>query len=166
MATKEVELLEENAQSHGGKRAPRVLLVEDDVGIISSFQRNIRPYRIDLDVAFHGFQGVTEALSFKPDLVITDLQMPLASGEELMQCLSHIPRTRNVPIIVITGRPGVTLSRRMKDLGVVSVLAKPIPFETLLAEIGKRVCVERRIDKSATAQETNETGDTDDSLRD
>ena len=150
MATKVIETLDENAKRMVRKRTPRVLLVEDDLCIISSIQRNLRPYRIDLEVAFHGFQGVSEALSFEPDLVITDLQMPLASGEELMQCLAHIPRTRNVPIIVITGRPGVTLSRRMKELGVVSVLAKPIPFESLLTEIGKKVCVERRFGKSAT----------------
>ena len=150
MATKVITTLDENAQNCVRKRTPRVLLVEDDLCIISSIQRNLRPYRIDLEVAFHGFQGVSEALSFEPDLVITDLQMPLASGEELMQCLAHIPRTRNVPIIVISGRPGVTLSRRMKELGVVSVLAKPIPFESLLSEIGKKVRVERRFGKSAT----------------
>lgn len=149
MATKEITPLDENAQNWVRKRTPRVLLVEDDLCIISSIQRNLRPYRIDLEVAFHGFQGVSEALSFEPDLVITDLQMPLASGEELMQCLAHIPRTRNVPIIVISGRPGVTLSRRMKELGVVSVLAKPIPFETLLSEIGKKVRIERRFGKNA-----------------
>jgi CheY-like chemotaxis protein len=149
MATKVIETLDEKAKQMVRKRTPRVLLVEDDLCIISSIQRNLRPYRIDLEVAFHGFQGVSEALSFEPDLVITDLQMPLASGEELMQCLAHIPRTRSVPIIVITGRPGVTLSRRMKELGVVSVLAKPIPFESLLSEIGKKVAVERRFGKSA-----------------
>jgi two-component system, OmpR family, alkaline phosphatase synthesis response regulator PhoP len=150
MATRVVDSLDDSAQHWTKERTPRVLLVEDDVCIISSIQRNLRPYQIDLEVAFHGFQGVSEALSFEPDLVITDLQMPLASGEELMQCLAHIPRTRDVPIIVITGRPGATLSRRMKELGVVSVLAKPIPFETLLAEIGRRVCVERRLGKSAS----------------
>lgn len=148
MATKEITPLDENAQNWVRKRPPRVLLVEDDLCIISSIQRNLRPYRIDLEVAFHGFQGVSEALSFEPDLVITDLQMPLASGEELMQCLAHIPRTRNVPIIVITGRPGVSFTRRMKELGVVSVLAKPIPFETLLSEIGKKVRIERRFGKN------------------
>ena len=151
MATKTIETFGEGAQKWARKRTPRVLLVEDDLCIISSIQRNLRPYRIELEVAFHGFHGVSEALSFKPDLVVTDLQMPLASGEELMQCLAHIPRTRSVPIIVITGRPGVTFSRRMKELGVVALLAKPIPFETLFGEIGKIVCVERRFGKSATS---------------
>jgi CheY-like chemotaxis protein len=150
MATIVNDALNKNSQKSGRKRTPRVLLVEDDLCIISSIQRNLRPYWIHLKVAFHGFHGVSEALSFAPDLVITDLQMPLACGEELMQCLAYLPRTRNVPIIVITGRPGTTLSRRMKELGVVSVLAKPIPFETLLNEIRKEVCVERRFGKSDT----------------
>jgi CheY-like chemotaxis protein len=107
-------------------------------------QRNFHAYDVDLHVAFHGFQGVSEALAWEPDLVITDLQMPFASGEELMQCLSHIPKTRCVPIIVITGRTGVTLSKRMKSLGVAAVLEKPIRFEDLLMHLADYVHLEKR----------------------
>jgi CheY-like chemotaxis protein len=126
------------------RRRPQILLVDDDPSIIAGLQRNFHSYNIDLHVAFHGFQGVSEALAWEPDLVITDLQMPFASGEELMQCLSHIPKTRCVPIIVITGRSGVTLSKRMKSLGVTAVLEKPIQFDTLVSHIAEYVHVEKR----------------------
>ena len=123
---------------------PQILLVDDDPSIIAGLQRNFQAYNVDLHVAFHGFQGVSEALAWEPDLVITDLQMPFATGEELMQCLSHIPKTRCVPIIVITGRAGVTLSKRIKSLGVTAVLEKPILFDVLLSHIAEYVHVEKR----------------------
>jgi CheY-like chemotaxis protein len=126
-----------------GTPAPRVLLVEDDLSVISSLQRNFRPYRLELQVAFHGFHGLSEALAFKPKLLITDLQMPMADGEELIQCLAHISQTREVPIIIVTGRPGVTLTRKLKSQGVCMVLAKPIPFPALLSEMAKKIPITR-----------------------
>jgi CheY-like chemotaxis protein len=124
-------------------RPPRVLLVDDHPSVISSMQRNLRPYRLELHIAFHGFQGVSTALACSPDLVITDLQMPLASGEELLQCLSHIPKTRAVPIIVLTGRPRVTLSKRLRAMGVQAVLHKPAPFSEVLDAIAGIVPVQK-----------------------
>jgi CheY-like chemotaxis protein len=126
------------------RRRPQILLVDDDPSIIAAMQRNFHAFDVELHVAFHGFQGVSEALAWEPDLVITDLQMPFASGEELMQCLSHMPKTRCVPIIVITGRTGVTLSKRMKSLGVTAVLEKPIRFEDLLMHISDYVPLVKR----------------------
>ncbi len=133
-----------NIRSADARRRPQILLVDDDPSIIAGLQRNFHNYNIDLHVAFHGFQGLSEALAWEPDLVITDLQMPYASGEELMQCLSRIPKTRCVPIIVITGRTGVTLSKRMKSFGVTAVLEKPLRFDILLSHVAEYIHVEKR----------------------
>jgi DNA-binding response OmpR family regulator len=122
---------------------PKVLFVDDDPSIIAAMQRNFRSYRIDLLTAFHGCHGVVTALAHTPDLIITDLQMPLATGEELMQCLAHTVRTREVPVIVLTGRPGVVLSRKMRELGAVAVLSKPAQFEDLLGEMSHYIRVEK-----------------------
>ncbi|MCU0713639.1 MAG: response regulator [Pirellula sp.] len=123
---------------------PSVLLVDDDPYVIAAMQRNLHPYDIDLHVAFHGFQGVTEALACEPDLVITDLQMPVANGIELMQCLSHIPKTRSVPIIIITGRHNMTLSKRLRSLGVEAILEKPVSFEVLSKQISQFIRFEKQ----------------------
>lgn len=123
---------------------PSVLLVDDDPYVVAAMQRNFHSYDIDLHVAFHGFQGVTEALACEPDLVITDLQMPIANGIELMQCLSHIPRTRSVPIIIITGRHNVTLSKRLRSLGVEAILEKPVSFEDLSHQMSQFIRFEKQ----------------------
>lgn len=131
---------------------PSVLLVDDDPYIVAAMQRNFHPYDVDLHVAFHGFQGVTEALACEPDLVITDLQMPVANGIELMQCLSHIPKTRSVPIIIITGRHNVTLSKRLRSLGVEAILEKPVSFEDLSKQISQFIRFEKQSISSSSSR--------------
>ncbi len=116
-------------------RDPSVLYVDDDPLLISSVQRSFRSYRVRLEVAFHGMQGVVNAVETRPDIIVTDLQMPFASGEELVDCLSRHPATAGVPILVVTGRAGVSLTAKFRRLGVKNVLSKPLCFENLLDEL-------------------------------
>lgn len=118
---------------------PVVLLVDDDPHLISAMQRNFRPYRLRLEVAFHGMQGVLNAVELQPDVVVTDLQMPFASGEELLTCLSQHPATIGVPIIILTGKPGAKMTSRYRRLGVKRVFVKPIQFETMLDELASLI---------------------------
>ena len=126
------------------KREPIVMVVDDDPSIISAMQRNFHPYRVQLQVAFHGMQGIVNAVSIKPDVIITDLQMPFASGDELISCLSRHPSTAGVPIIVLTGRPGATMTSRLWQMGVRSVLGKPLLFDTLVEELKREIPMESR----------------------
>lgn len=123
---------------------PVILCVDDDPSLIASMQRGFRQYRAKLDVAYHGMQGVVSAIQTKPDLIITDLQMPFASGEELVDCLSQHPSTTGVPIVIFTGRPGATLTSRLKKLGVRAVLTKPLCFNDLVVELRKIIPIELR----------------------
>ena len=123
---------------------PTVLCVDDDPNVASAMQRNFRPYRIQLECAFHGMQGIMAAVTEPPDVIITDLQMPLASGEELIECLGRNPSTLNTPVIVITGRPDARLTADLKQYGVISLLTKPLAFDDLLQQLSYVIDVELR----------------------
>ena len=125
-------------------KAPVVLFVDDDPHLISAVQRSFRRYRVKLEVAFHGMQGVVSAVEIRPDVIVTDLQMPFATGDELVECLSKHPSTAGVPIVIVTGRPGVTLTAKYRRLGVHCVLAKPLRFEDLLCELKSLITIESR----------------------
>lgn len=120
------------------------MIVDDDPSMIAAMQRNFHPYRVHLQIAFHGMQGIVNAVSMKPDLIITDLQMPFASGDELICCLSRHPSTTGVPIIVLSGKPGASLTTRLWDMGVRAVLAKPLDFDDLLSEIQREFPIDRK----------------------
>lgn len=120
---------------------PVVLFVDDDPHFISSMQRNFRPYWVRLEVAFHGMHGLLTAVEVRPDVVVTDLRMPFANGDELMSCISRHPSTSGVPIVVLSGKPGLKLTSRYRRLGVKSVIAKPVQFEAILEELASLIAI-------------------------
>ncbi len=123
---------------------PRILFVDDDPSCVAAMERNFRPYKVRLTRAYHGMQGILSAVTEKPNLIITDMSMPLATGEELIECLSRNPNTSKTPIVILTGDNKVHLTTRFKQLDVVAVLHKPLKFEHLVKEISPLVLLNRR----------------------
>ncbi|MFO1064835.1 MAG: response regulator [Pirellulales bacterium] len=123
---------------------PSILYVDDDPNIISSMERFFHRYRVRLECAYHGMQGIWLAATHPPDLIITDLTMPLASGEELIDCLAAHPATRETPIVVLSGRNNVRLNAKLKTSGVIEVLQKPVAFETLFNLVSRIVPLQER----------------------
>jgi two-component system chemotaxis response regulator CheY len=118
-------------------RIPRILFVDDEPNMAGVMQRNLHPYRLELQVAYHGMQGILDALATRPDVIITDMQMPFATGDELIECLAANSATSGTPIIVVTGLLDVRLTARLKRLGVVEVLTKPVDFADLRDTLAK-----------------------------
>ncbi len=114
---------------------PTILFVDDDPLMCDSIERSFRSWNVDLNVALHGMQGIMQAISTRPDVIITDLQMPFASGQELIDCLSRNEFTRGVPLIVVTGNSGERLTQHLKSQGVVAMLHKPFEFDQLIRTI-------------------------------
>ncbi|MFN3192572.1 MAG: response regulator [Aureliella sp.] len=112
-----------------------ILLVDDDPNLGAAMQRNFRGFDVELIVATHGTQGMMEAVAKRPDVIITDLQMPHVSGEKLIEFLAGNPMLSGVPIFVISGRWGAKMTSRMKRCGVVDVLTKPVDFEMLVERL-------------------------------
>lgn len=123
---------------------PRILFVDDDPSIVAAMERNFRPFKVRLSRAYHGMQGIMSAVTEKPNLIITDMSMPLASGDELIECLARNPNTSKTPIIVLTGNMSITLTSRLKQLDVLAVLHKPLDFDHLLVEINQLIHLTRR----------------------
>ena len=121
---------------------PSILCVDDDPSCVASLERNFRPYKIKLQRAYHGMQGIVTAVAQSPDLILTDLHMPLATGEELIECLNRNPATTGTPIVAITGHPARELTPAFESLGVRKVLHKPLQFQELLEEISDLIAVE------------------------
>lgn len=125
----------EDAGSVLGPQEPCILFVDDDPLLVSSMQRCFHPYNVRLEVAFHGMQGLINAVDVRPDVIVTDLYMPFASGDEFIARLARHPSTHGVPIIVVTGKSGAVLTSRLRRLGVKRVLSKPLRFGELLTEL-------------------------------
>lgn len=103
----------------------RVLVIDDEsiVGVILRYAFEARGHQIV--VAEDGRSGIELARSERPDAIVLDLMMPGLTGYEVLDELRDVPRTEQVPVLVLTA---VTMARdrqRCLSGGADAVITKP-----------------------------------------
>ena len=84
----------------------------------------------------NGLEAWEEIQRQKPDVLITDCQMPRLDGMELCRRIRECPETRDLPVLMLTAK-GYELSSRelTEQLGVLAVIAKPFSPRELLHRV-------------------------------
>ncbi|HEX4490169.1 MAG TPA: ATP-binding protein [Acidimicrobiia bacterium] len=118
--------------------ARTVLYVEDNPANIMLVRRLLdrRPH-ITLRTAKLGAEGIAAATDSPPDLVLLDLNLPDLSGELVLQRLRADPRTRAIPVIVVSADATPTQIERLRALGAADYVTKPFDIGALLAAIDR-----------------------------
>jgi DNA-binding response OmpR family regulator len=113
----------------------RILVVEDDTKAAKALSLRLRNSGYEVLIATDGNEGLILAKSYAPDLVITDIWMPVGMGFALAYRLREF--TKELPILFITGssRPGV--QQTIKNFGPARLLEKPYGPKDLLAVVGE-----------------------------
>lgn len=140
----------QSLSNSGSKSIPKILLVDDDPNVVASLTRFLRPYRLQVLCAYHGMQGIWLATTEKPNLIITDLSMPWTAGEDLIETLVCHPATRDIPIIVLTGKELTDDSAPLHDARLSRIFFKPTPAETIFEEVKRLIPVELRASLNRT----------------
>jgi len=84
---------------------PKVALVVDESMLVRyTVCRFLEERGFAVEAAANGDEAVDILARVRPDLIVTDMQMPRMSGSELITVLKSKPETAGVPIIVVTGR--------------------------------------------------------------
>jgi PAS domain S-box-containing protein len=86
-----------------------------------------------------GETALATALKNPPDLVLTDIMMPRLDGLALLQALRADPRTRNVPVILLSARAGEESRLEGLEAGAYDYLIKPFSARELLAQVSSRL---------------------------
>jgi DNA-binding response OmpR family regulator len=114
----------------------RVLLCDDDVVILKAAQFKLAAAGLDVECASDGQCGWEAIQRQRPDLLITDCQMPRLNGLELIQRVRSSPQFAGLPIFMLTGKdlelPHDELIHRWK---VREVLGKPFSPRELLSKV-------------------------------
>ena len=116
-------------------QSPVVLCIDDDPQVSEVIRDRLYDYEVKLLSAFSGMQGLWLAATNKPDVIITDLLMPMGDGATIIECLRQNANTASIPIIVLTARRESGLRRHMNEIGADGFLNKPILFNDLLEEL-------------------------------
>lgn len=124
--------------------ARRKILVVDDRWENTSVVANLlEPFGFEMLEAQNGQDGLAKALEWQPDLIITDLSMPIMDGHEMIAQLRQAAEISD-ELIVVVSSASVFESDRQKSLqaGANDFLPKPIQKETLLQSLQKNLSLE------------------------
>lgn len=113
----------------------RILVVEDNQANLELVRYLLEHAGHTVVVAEHGLAGLELALSERPDLVLSDLQMPFMDGYELLRQLRAHPTLGDVPVIAVTAFSMSGDRSKVMEAGFNGYLSKPIAPETFVAEV-------------------------------
>jgi DNA-binding response OmpR family regulator len=110
----------------------RVIVVDDDREIRNIITFVLTRHGFEVAAAGDGVQLHHLLAQFIPDLIILDVMMPGEDGYQICTALSSDPRTRHVPVIIMTAHAEDIYERISVDLGAAEHVTKPFhPFELL-----------------------------------
>ena len=124
----------EPAPSGGPRRRPLVLAVEDEQHDWLIYGKLLWYNGFDVLHAHDAEEGCLLAEKHEPDLVLADLMLPGMNGLEMCRKLKTDPRTRDIPVVLLTGHKEREYGTQAREAGCVRFLEKPIgPVEVLHA---------------------------------
>ncbi len=106
------------------RAVPHVLVVEDAPVARELLIGLLRSFGLRVTDAADGRQGLQRAASIRPDLILTDVEMPGLGGLEMVAALRDDPRLAAVPVVVLTTRIDEEVRSRARALGVRAFLSK------------------------------------------
>lgn len=114
-----------------------ILFVDDEQSVLSGFRRVLR--NIPDRWRCHYVTSVEEALKFtrlhSVDVVVSDISMPVKNGFDLLEDLRSDLRTKDLPVVIVTGNVDEDLKCKALDLGASDLLTKPVSKDNLLARV-------------------------------
>jgi len=110
----------------------RLLLVEDAPFLRYAFGRLLRMHGFEVMEANDGREALDCVNEFHPQLIVTDLAMPVMDGVELIQRLRANPVTADLPVVAITADSSEQAELKAREAGAVDFVTKPIDLPTLL----------------------------------
>jgi CheY-like chemotaxis protein len=118
-----------------GRQQPLVLVVEDYQDAREMYCEYLRFSGFDVIEASNGFEAIEQASAEMPDIILMDLALPRMDGWEATRRLKADPRTRDIPIVALTGHALAGHADSAQKAGCDSFVTKPCLPDALVAEI-------------------------------
>jgi YesN/AraC family two-component response regulator len=112
-----------------------VLIVEDDEESIEPLKFILNKYTCKIFIERNGKDGLERYKEHQPDIVLTDIQMPIKSGIDMAEEIREI--NPHAQIIYITAHSEIDLILKAIDAGADGFIVKPINMDKLLARLIK-----------------------------
>jgi len=129
--------------AQGAGRTRRILIADDEPNIVTSLEFLMQASGYEVRVARDGEEALQLVDSFRPDLVLLDVMMPLRSGSEVCRAIRGNPACRSVKVVMLSANGGNADILQGLELGADAYLTKPFSTKNLVAQ-GRDLLAEAR----------------------
>ena len=113
----------------------KVLVVDDEIHIVYVVAIKLRNNGYEVITAGNGAEALELVREEKPDIIVTDFQMPVMTGLELVKKLRQCEATKDIPVIMLTARGFAIEDEQKQDLQISEFVSKPFSPKELLRSI-------------------------------
>ncbi len=128
----------------GSARKPLILVVDDYEDAREMYVEFLQASGFRVAEARDGTQSLQKAQELLPDVVLMDLALPDMDGWEVTRRLKLDPRTRNIPVVALSGYDGAVPVTAPRQVYWDAFLTKPCVPEALLAELNRALASAHR----------------------
>lgn len=137
---------------------PIVLVVEDNADI-REYIRSSLADRYNVVTAADGQEGLDAAQQQIPDLIVSDIMMPVMDGVTLYRLVKEDVQTSHIPVILLTAKDSTRDKEEGYAAGADSYLSKPFSAGLLISRIDNLLDNRRRLARLIGSQQTEESGE-------
>lgn len=102
----------------------KIAIIEDDAVISQMYRMKFEADGFDVRIAGNGKVGVELVRSFKPDIILLDIQMPEMNGTEALKQIRAQDTSKTTPVIVLTNLGEEEAPSELRTLGIHSYIVK------------------------------------------
>jgi len=117
----------------------KVLIVEDDPLMSRMYQRVFTFEGLDVHLAGNGQVALEALKTFRPDIILADIMMPMMNGVQLLEKLKSDPTTKDIPVAMLTNLADVKTAQEAVEKGALKFFVKskydPTQIAMMLKEI-------------------------------
>ncbi|HEY6726954.1 MAG TPA: response regulator [Polyangiaceae bacterium] len=125
------------AEGAENEKVRTILIVDDSDTVRNQVGRALKEAGFAVVGASDGIEGLREALHGEFALILLDVSMPRMGGMELLDRLRQEPKTKDVPVLMLTTEMQELMIRRAKRAGAAGWIIKPVKMQLLVEAIKK-----------------------------
>jgi signal transduction histidine kinase/AraC-like DNA-binding protein len=123
---------------------PMLLVVEDN-GDVVRYMVTFLEKEYNILIAANGEEGINKAIEFIPDIILSDIMMPVLDGIEMLKIVKSDFRTSHVPVVLLTAKADIASRIEGIEKGADAYLAKPFIKEELLVQLRSLISLRKKL---------------------